>query len=152
MFFVLVTRDQLGGVEELPFIRNPITRPRSLDVSTSFQMSHASETNDSTRVELPMITRFMPPASKRGQKGSVPPASPGAPSARNAVRYPVTAARVPGSNAHKFMSSSAGPHWALNRGSYNSGSTGLSYPSVSLFQLDSMIRLDFYRDIKRFLR
>ena len=67
MFFVLVTRNQPGGVEELEFIRNPITRPWSLVASTSFQRSHASETNDSTRVELPMITRFMPPASKRGQ-------------------------------------------------------------------------------------
>ena len=34
MFFVLVTRDQLGGVEELEFIRNPITRPWSLVAST----------------------------------------------------------------------------------------------------------------------
>ena len=67
MFFVLVTRDQPGGVEELEFIRNPITRPWSLAVSTSFQRSQASETNDSTRVELPMITRFMLPDSKRGQ-------------------------------------------------------------------------------------
>ena len=56
-------KDQLGGVEELEFIRNPITRPWSLAVSTSFHRSQASETNDSTRVELPMITRFMPPAS-----------------------------------------------------------------------------------------
>ena len=113
-------KDQLGGVEELEFIRNPITRPWSLDVSTSFQRSQASETNDSTRVELPMITRFMLPDSKRGQKGSVPPASPGSPFARNAVRYPVTAARVPGSNAHELTPSSAGPHWAYNRGSMNS--------------------------------
>ena len=104
MFFVLVTRDQLGGVEELEFIRNPITRPWSLVASTSFQRSQASEANDSTRVELPMITRFMLPDSKRGQKGSVPPASPGSPSARNAVRYPVIAARVPGSNAHELRS------------------------------------------------
>ena len=90
MFFVLVTRDQPGGVEELEFIRNPITRPWSLDVSTSFQRSHASETNDSTRVELPMITRFR--------------------------------------------------------------DSGLSYPNVSLFQLDSMIRLESWRDVKPLIR
>ena len=46
MFFVLVTRDQPGGVEELEFIRNPITRPWSLVASTSRQRSHASEACD----------------------------------------------------------------------------------------------------------